>query len=215
MHVQPTTRRRSGLSLIEVIVSTLLVGLVIVASLKTAGAVFQTWQVTKNEYDGTALAMELMTEILQAHYEEPTDTPAYGVEGAEVTNSRAAWDDTDDYDDWTASPPQAKDGTALSGYTGWTRSVIVQKVNAGAPGTVRNDSAVDKGLRKITVTLTDPQGQQTILVGLRARDGVMEKKSPTQSTNYYVTWVGSNLQVGSSTAAIASGTNITNHATDQ
>jgi Tfp pilus assembly protein PilV len=215
MHVQPTTRRRSGLSLIEVIVSTLLVGLVIVASLKTAGAVFRTWQVTENKYDGTALAMELMTEVLQARYEEPIDTPAYGVEGAEVTNSRAAWDDTDDYDDWTASPPQAKDGTALSGYTGWTRSVIVQKVNAGAPGTVRIDNAVDKGLRKITVTLTDPQGQQTILVGLRARDGAMEKKSPTQSPNYYVTWVGSKLQVGSSAAAIASGTNITNHATDQ
>lgn len=204
---------RCGLSLIEVVISTLLVGLLVVASLKTVGGVFRTWQVTENEYDGTALAMELMTEVLQARYEEPDDTPQFGRESSEIGGDRAAWDDTDDYDDWSTSPPELKDGTALSQYTGWTRSVIIQKVNAGDPATLRTDISEDKGLRKITVTLTDPQGEQTILVGLRARDGAVEKAPDAETT--FVMWVGSNLQVGSSAAAIASGTNITNHATDQ
>ena len=193
--------------------STLLVGLVLVASMKTVGGVILTWQVIDEQHDGMALATELMGEIMQARYIEPDDTEAFGLEGSESSASRALWDDSDDYDGWSKSPPQAKDGTALSGYTGWTRSVDVKKTDAGAPNSLRTDISDDKGLRKITVTVTAPDGSTTVLVGLKAELGVMEQAPSAETT--YVSGVGSQLQIGTGNTEIRSGTNVSNHAQDQ
>ena len=79
---QPTTQNsRSGIHLIEVIVSTLLIGLVTVTSLKTVGGVFRTWNITVDQYDGTELAQQLMSEILQQSYKEPgASDPTFGID---------------------------------------------------------------------------------------------------------------------------------------
>lgn len=203
---------RRGLGLVEVVVSALLVGLVVVASMRTVGSVFQMWQVTADQSDGTTLAQFLMTEALQARYEEPDDTPLFGLEGAEAANLRTGWDDVDDYKVWSASPPQANDGTALVGYAGWTRSVVVQKVDALNPATVLSDADPDSGLRRVTVTVTDPLGKQTILTAYRSTSGAVEEAPLVDTT--FVTWVGCELQVGGNAAA-PSGTNLVNHAVDQ
>ncbi|MBT4863611.1 MAG: hypothetical protein HON53_00635 [Planctomycetaceae bacterium] len=209
---EPNNRR--GLSLIEVVVSTLLVGLVLVTSMKTVGGVIRTWQVSEEQHDGMALAVELMTEVLQARYiEEGGSDKFLELETGESATDRSAWDDTDDYDDWSASPPKSKDNTSLTDYTGWTRAINVQKVHSNDPTSALNDNADDQGLRKITITVTAPDSTQTVLVGLRARDGVMEQAPSVDST--FVMHVGSDLQVGTGTDAVRSGANITNHAKDQ
>ncbi len=146
---QPTVQiSRKGLSLVEVVVSTLLVGLVLVTSMKTVGGVIRTWQVTEKQHDGMTLAVDLMTEVLQAWYTDPEDPfEGLGTDSNESSNPRTEFDDTDDYNGWSASPPEARDGTVLTDYNGWTRAVDVQKTNAGDPGTVRSDGSSDKGLR--------------------------------------------------------------------
>ncbi|MEZ6052671.1 MAG: hypothetical protein R3C02_15000 [Planctomycetaceae bacterium] len=65
----------------------------------------------------------MLREILIQSYEDPNETPKWKHETGEAQSptSRADFDDTDDYDDWTASPPQLPDGTPLTAYTGWTR----------------------------------------------------------------------------------------------
>jgi hypothetical protein len=63
------------------------------------------------------------------------------------------------------------------------------------------------------VSVTAPDSTQTVLVGLRARDGVMEQDPIVDST--FVMHVASELQVGTAANAVRSGTNITNHAQDQ
>ena len=139
--------------------------------------------------------------------------PTYGLDDGETSTNRSTWDDTDDYDDWSKSPPQTKDGTSLTEYSGWTRSVIVQKVNVGDPNNVISDSSDDDGLRRITVTVTAPDSTQTVLVGLRSYCGAMEQ--PPEEDGTFVIWVGAKLQVGTGTTAIRSGTNVANHAEDQ
>ena len=212
MQPNQTRRRRRGLSLAEVAISTLLVGLMVVTSMKAVGGVFRTWQVGGQQVDGAALAQELMTEVLQARYEEPDDTPIFGRETTEAINERANWDDTDDYDDWSASPPEAKDGTALANYSGWTRAVVVEKIDPSSFSIVA-DSAADTDLRRITVTVTDPQSRQTTLVVFQSPWGAVEQAPDVDTT--FVTWVGIELQLSSVGTTVQSGSNIVNHAVDQ
>lgn len=233
-HPKPRQTPRAGLTMAEVVVSTLLVGLVLVTSMKTVGGVIRTWQATEQQHDGISLASDMMAEVMQARYFEPdavegsggggllsgilgllggSGGPVYGVDDGESSTVRTDWDDTDDYDDWSKSPPQAKDGTTLSDYTGWTRSVIVQKVKVDDPNDVKDDTQTDKGVRRITVTVTDPDGNQTVLVGLRSYCGAMEQAPEADTT--FVIWVGSKLQLGTGATAVRSGTNVSNHAEDQ
>jgi len=198
----------------EVVVSTLLVGLVLVSSMRTIGGVIRTWQVTDEQHDGMALATEMMSEILQARYTDP-ETPFGGMQldSDENSSPRTDYDDTDDYNGWSASPPETRDGTELTDFNDWTRAVDVQKVDAGDPGSVLSDGAEDEGLRKITVTVTAPDNTQTVLIALRAQLGAMEQAPSVKTT--YVVGVGSELQIGAGTTALRAGTNITNHAVDQ
>ena len=74
-HRQLQLRLRRGLSLIEVIISTMLVGVVLVGAMDCLGAVIRGHMNTSNAGRGPLLAGQLMTEILSQSYEEPVDTP--------------------------------------------------------------------------------------------------------------------------------------------
>ena len=156
------------------------------------------------------LAQQMMSEVLQQEYEE--DGGNFGTESGE-SSARSDFDDMDDYNGWNESPPTDKAGTALSGYTGWTIDVDVQKVWPDSPTWVRSDGSADKGLRLITVTVTDPNSNQTTIYGLRSDTGAMEQRPEVAGT--FVTWVGAALQVGSNATQVIGGTNLTNHAFDQ
>lgn len=206
---------RRGITLLEVAVSSLLIGLLTVASMKTTGGVLRTWNGVQNQYDESGLAEQLLAEVLQASYEDPDGSPVFGIEGGETSSptNRSEFDDTDDYDDWTETPPKQKDGTTLSGFTGWTRLINVQKLNKNNPTQARNDNSADKGLRRVTVTVTDPQGNQTSVNGWRSNAGSPDQPQGKDGT--FVVWMGCKLKIGSSGESISSGTDILNHATVQ
>ena len=206
---KPVARRR-GTSLIEVAVSTLIVGLLLVAATRTVGAVFRTQAATANLYDGTALCKELLTEIMQSYYEDPEDPGGpIALEIGEVVGTRQDWDDVDDYDNLVETPPVDRQGNPIAGYNGWTRAVSVDYVNANDP---ENPVGTDEGLKRIIVTATAPDGTQTTLQALRSHQGVLEQDPDARST--LVTWVGGELQIGG-TAAGRGDTNLVNHTPDQ
>lgn len=207
----PIRRRtpRCGLSLIEVVVSTLLIGFLTVASLKAVGAVYRTRNAADGSHDGMQLARDLMTEILSVRYEEPDETPLFGLESGEVAGNRSSYDDLDDYDNWSSSPPEDKSNAALSGYSGWTRTISVDLVVRNTPEVT---TATDEGLKRILVTVTDASGDQTQLIAWRSKWGAGEQSPTVDST--IQTWVGSELQIGSGPVQY-SGANLTNHAQDQ
>ena len=202
-------RSRRAATLVEIMVSAMLVGLMMVAALRAVGAVFCTRLVAYERQHGEALAHELMAEILQSCYEEP-DLPAgsFGLEGAETGDgSRAPWDDVDDYDNWSASPPQAKDGAPLPDAAGWTREVDVDRVVRVTP---ELPWFMDTGLKRIEVVVTSPTGEEFRLKALRSRWGALEMKSPVDAT--YVTGVSAELQVGPQSSPALDGAAVVNHA---
>ena len=99
------TRRpaQRAFSMIEATISIVIVAGMLVAAVTTVGAAARARQTMTGRELGALLAQQLMSEILPLAYEEPEDTPAFGLESPESTDSRAAYDDVDDYHGWSAS----------------------------------------------------------------------------------------------------------------
>ena len=203
------SQKRRGLGLIEIVASTLIVGVMLVAALNTLGAVFRSQRLNAARLTGPGLAYELMGEILSLPYEDPEDPGgAIGRDFGESGGDRVDLDDVDDYDDWSSSDAEDKDGVTHPGYTGWQRTVQVRWVRVGAVATTESN---DTGLKLITVTVTDPDGVATKIRALRSQNSSLEQ-SPALDTTA-VTWLGAELQIGGSAAAHAS-TQLFNHVYD-
>jgi len=139
-----------GLSLIEVIASTLIVGLMMVAALNSLGAATQSAESIGNRAVALALADELMAEIAQLPYEDPTQTAVFGRETGEAASPRSDFDDVDDYNGWDQSPPQYRDGALIPDRTMWRQLVQVRRV---VPTNLSQASPTDLGAKLIRVVI--------------------------------------------------------------
>lgn len=159
--------RQGAFSLAETLISVMLVGGLMVTALNTAGASLTTRKNMSDHGVAQLLAQDLMTEIVQQNYLEPTDPAIFGREAAEPATSRDLYDDVDDYDAWTASPPQNKDGTVIAGMTGWQRTVEVVWVTTNNLR-LKNVSGEDTGVKRITVSVFNNNDVQVAsLCGVR------------------------------------------------
>ena len=167
--------RRNGMTLVEVMISTLLVGMVLVAAMNTVGGVFKTRNVAAELEVGPALARNLMSEVLQNAFTDPEDpNDPIGNDSGESNGSREDFDDVDDFDGWDESSPENADKSPLGYGDGWQRQVAVAFVN---PDTM-TPAGSDTGLKLITVTVTPPTGSPTIFQALRSRLGSVERPPP-------------------------------------
>jgi MSHA pilin protein MshD len=164
-----TGRRQQAFSLIEAVMSLVIVSVMLVAALNVVGAsqLSQLW--TAQTTRGHLLAAELMVEIMSQDYEDPNQIVAFGCESGETTGSRAGFDDVDDYHGWSSSPPTDKTGTALSGLAGWTRSVAVQWADPMDPETVEPS---ESGVKRIRVTVKNGTRPVASLVAVRTASGL-------------------------------------------
>lgn len=206
-------RTRGGVSLAEVAVSTLLIGILMVAALRTVESSLMTWQAAAGSGDGNGLARQLLDEIMVHTYaEDVTQGANFGPESGEDTGDRSLFDDLDDFDNWSALPPQDAAGNPMNEYLGWSRSVNVQKLNDNSHGTL-SEVVPDQGLRQITVTVTSPSSQVTTLVAWRSDLGGTQQTLGVDQT--IVTWVGCDLQLDPADDVLSAGTLVSNHAEDQ
>jgi prepilin-type N-terminal cleavage/methylation domain-containing protein len=161
-----TTQRRSGFSLIEVVVCSLLVSLVLLGAMEALGSSVAGRTHGANLARAQHFAQQLMAEIQSVSYHEPDGglLDGLGLDG-EVTSDRATFDDADDYAGWTESPLKARNGTVLSNTSGWRRSVLVDFVNPASPATV---IATNQGVKRITVTVLYNGQTLARLVALRS-----------------------------------------------
>ena len=141
---------RFALTLIEVVASTMIVGLMAVAALNSLGAATRSSEWIGNRAVAQGLADELLAEIVQTAYAEPSGSLAFGPDGAESAGPRSAFDDIDDYDGWNASPPQYRDGTVMPERADWRQRVEVEYV---VPADPTQTSASDQGLKRIRVAI--------------------------------------------------------------
>ncbi len=139
-----------GLTLIEVVAATMIVGLMAVAALNALGAATKSANSIGNRAVAAGLADELMSEIMMQSYSDPDGSAVFGHESGESTSVRSAFDDVDDYDGWNASPPQYRDGTVIPDRTNWRQRVTVTYVTPSNP---TQTSSSDAGAKRIHVTI--------------------------------------------------------------
>ena len=169
----PTSTRRAkfdpfgasatGYSLVEVMVSVVIVGGLFCAAIQTLGASRVTAKRTTDRARAHMLAQGLIDEVLDQPYAEPGGS--FGLDSDESTgDGRTAFDDVDDYDGWSASPPTTRDGTALDVDAAWSRRVTVHYADPSKPMTSMNH---DTGLKRVHVKVLHRKKQLVELIALR------------------------------------------------
>ena len=207
MKPQINDKRRRGISLPEVVISALIVGLVIVGAMNLLGGAVKTRQINAARLDGPTLALELWAEIMSKPYEDPEE-PGGGLgTNTGETAPRMNFDDVDDYTGWSRSPPQDSGGVAMSGYAGWTREVTVDWTSQDKGDDVAGS---ETGLKRFLVRVIAPDGSIYDRQGLRWKEGAVEQPPGVDST--IVTHVVSYLQLGSQAKPLIFTSNLVNHA---
>lgn len=151
-------------TLMEAVISTVIVAVMLVTALNVVGASKITQHKAALVSRGRMSAESLMSEILQQSYQEPGATYVFGRESGESDTSRTAYDDVDDYQGWTESPPVAKDGTALPNSANWRRTVTVAWVDPLNPKQV---SGTETGAKRITVVALFRSVPQATVVAVK------------------------------------------------
>ena len=159
-----TLRLRKGFTLIEAVAGILIVSIMFAAVMQTVGASRMAQYKTSGRRLGCLLGQELMAEILQQYYEEPDDTPDFGRESGESGGDRTDWDDVDDYDGWSATPPESKYGAEMADLVGWSREVEVAWVDPASPTSQLGSESETK---LITVTVKHNGTVMAELVAIR------------------------------------------------
>ena len=115
-----------------------------------------------------AYADNLMEEIVSKEFEDPD--LASGSFGTEE-GIRADYDDVDDYDGSSNSPPRHFDGTLLDEYDGFTRSVVVENVTVGDPDptVAEPDGSTEFKRVRVTVAWTGARGGEVTISTLRTK----------------------------------------------
>lgn len=140
-----------GFSMIEVVVASLMVGTLFVSAIGLIGEIRRSQKQLADTSRARHLAGDLMSDILVRHYEDPDNPNSFGHEPGESPIARPTFDDIDDFDGYTESPPQLAGGTEMAGFDGWSRRVEVVWVASNNLATpVTNPT----GIKRITVTVT-------------------------------------------------------------
>ncbi len=146
------SRCARAMTMMEVVLSIMLVGIVLAAALNTLGGARVARAQTADLSVAGVLADSLLSEILAQAYEGSDEgVGSFGIGASEIGDgSRKRFDDVDDYNGWIGSPPQENDGTPIPWASGYTRTVLVETVRASDFGDTPPDGV---SLKRVTVTV--------------------------------------------------------------
>ena len=201
---------RRGFTLIESLMSVVIVSGVLVAALTTLGAIGRTRQMQVDRAAGVHLGERMMSEVLTCYFQEPgTTNPIIGPDTGESV--RTQFDDVDDYENWlSASTPTLRDGTVMTEYVNWKIKVKVDHAMLADP---MSTTATLTKLKRIKVTVTAPSGAKFDLYASRSSNGAYEQAP--QSATTYLMRAGITAKVGSFGKTIYGGAHPLNVTTSQ
>ena len=110
------------------------------------------------------LANELSEEIGSKLFQEPAAADVDSL-GADFGETRSTYDDIDDYQGMTNTPPQLSDSTKLTNLANWSRVVRIDHVSVNDPSA---QSAVYTGLKRVTVTVNKNGVELASIISLHA-----------------------------------------------
>lgn len=164
-NAKSNARSHRGLSQVEVVVSTVIVSVLMVTSLSTIAASRRSQLTESNEVRGLAISEALMAEITQLVMRDPACDCGFGAESGETGTNRLKFDDVDDYHNLVDSPLKSRSGIALSGYSGLSRKVSIDRVTTGNWNTT---TATYAGIYRITVSVLRGTAEVSRIVGYRS-----------------------------------------------
>lgn len=141
-------RRSRAFTLVETVISIVLVSVLLVAALTAAGASARFRQSTSSRDFASLLASDLTEEMAGKLY---GSTTGGSILTTTLAGNRSTTTNIDQYNGLTESPPVTWAGTAVSGATGWTRSTVVERVLVKSPDTITTD---ETGIKRVTITVS-------------------------------------------------------------
>ncbi len=162
---------RRGLTLMEVVISSLLVGTVLVTSLASTAS-WRRYHVENREREiANRLAEELVSEMMCAAYIDPDQSSpqAFGLDSGESIANRSTWDDVDDYHDQTETTLRDKFGILIPDAIGYLRTTTIDHADSASssPGYVITTDLSAK-LRLLSVTVHSPSGITVFVNALKS-----------------------------------------------
>lgn len=157
-----TAVRRRGFSYLEIIMGVVILGFVLVPLLSQFYIGFQATRTADAVSQATFLAEDIMEEIKSKRFDEhqfpdaSTPRAQFGPDSGESASDRRTFDDIDDFNNWTSSPPRAANGTILTDFTGFTCSVQVEYMALGA-GNIWQVTTSTTLYKRVSVTVTSSQ----------------------------------------------------------
>jgi hypothetical protein len=165
-HAQVRRRKRFalGIAYTEVLLSSIILAVIIVSAMKLFANLGRSRQGVVGQDAANYLALQMIEEIKQQRYNDLNEPLYFGSEsGEDAGPGRSLFDDVDDYEEWSASPPQDRNGNDLNEFADYTRSVAVDLVTA-------NDFTViavtgDEGFKRVIITITrlDYEGEDEVV----------------------------------------------------
>lgn len=149
---------RRGFTIAETALATLIVGMLVVGSLKSLSASFQTHKFSENRVRALFLAEQLLIELSCLSWSDPNGPASSGTIGKDTGDTttvtrRDQLDDMDDFHNWSEHPA-TRSGVALTGTSSLTRTVTVENISATDP-TAAVAGNLNTGIRRITVVVTE------------------------------------------------------------
>ena len=141
---------RKGFSYVEVLLSAVIIAVLLVSAMQLFANLGRSRRSISSQDDAAVLALEMIEEIKQLYYHDPNNPGNFGPETGELGSTRMQFDDIDDYHNWSACPPEARDGQVDSRYQDYTRAVRVGLV---AADDFTETTASDEGFKAVTITL--------------------------------------------------------------
>jgi len=160
----PTISAR-GFSLVEVTIASLIVGVLMTASMSVVAASVRSRAAVRNTSLAHALAEQLLAEISAQSYADEADSGLLGPETGEEGTNRLAFDDVDDYADSLEKPAVQRDGSPVAGDAVYYRSAEVVWIDP----TTMQTSGSDTGIKRITVRVSRNDKLLVSLATLRTR----------------------------------------------
>ncbi|TWU07537.1 ubiquitin family protein [Stieleria varia] len=151
------TRDRQGLTMLEIVISLILVSSLLLVSLQASGRLLRIQSIGSTAVQSRELGGMWLDEISAMSFQDLESSGTFGLETGETAGVRSAYDDVDDYHGYSTTSPTHRDGTAMVGFVLWSVSVSVTPAVYSASGVTLTADPKDP-FRVITVTCTAPDG---------------------------------------------------------